>query len=103
MKKVRVILSTPLIINQGLFEVKYITQKKAQEWIEKGPYENFSDHQTVKILGINPATARDKCSYYDESLCLKPLERLEFGREYSLEEIQEIGVDFVLIKRLVFK
>lgn len=99
MKK-RVVLSTKLIIGNGSFDSIPITRQQAEEWLAMGDFENFSGHQTVKILGIEPATSREQCTGYDEALVIKPKSRLEFGREYSLLEIEKIGVEFVLIRRV---
>ncbi len=96
----RVILSTSLIIGEGTFEAKAISQDEAQAWLDEGPFTNYYGHETVRILGLKPDRSRQSCVGYDEALTLKPNDRLEFGREYSREEIERIGVEFVLIRRI---
>lgn len=96
----KVVLSTSLIIGTGLFEAEKITKKQALEWMAEGSIENFSGHETVRILGLQPDKSRLTCAGYDQALTIKPLARLEFGREYSVAEIEAIGVEFVLIRRV---
>lgn len=93
----RVILSTSLILEPGTFEVSNLSLEQAWEWLNRGPVENFCGHETVKILGLEPDRSRNSCSSYDEALAIKTKERLEFGREYGQEEIEAIGVEFMLI------
>lgn len=95
----QVILSSPILVEDGKFTRKTISQKKAQKWVDRNGPVNFSSHQTVKILGVEPASTRENTPGYDEALIISPLGRLEFGREYTKEEIEEIGVEFVLIKK----
>lgn len=95
----KVILSTTLLLSEGVFELKRISVAEALEWVGQNNPQNFCGHQTVKLLGLEPSTSRGVCEDYTEALCLKPAARVEFGREYSLEEIQNIGVEFSLITR----
>jgi hypothetical protein len=95
----RVILSTALILEEGTFEAKTLSLEEAQEWVDDD-VENYCGHQTVKLLGLKPDTERRQCDGYDEALCLRAKERLEFGREYSIEEIRKIGVEITLIKKV---
>lgn len=95
-----VILSTKLMIGEGVFESKKISQKEAQKWVKSHNPENFCGHATVKILGLEPEKSRKQCTGYDQALCLAAKSRLEFGKEYSIEEIQEIGVSFSLISKI---
>jgi len=94
----KVILSTPLIVEEGTFIVKVITLDEAREWV--GDADNFCGHQTVKVLGIDPANTRGTCYSYDEALALKPNDRLEFGKEYTAEEVFAIGVTPFLISKV---
>lgn len=95
-----VILSTKLILEEGIFEAKEISQEEAQAWVNENHPENFCGHATVKLLGLEPETSRKQCTGYDQALCLAAKSRLEFGKEYSLEEIQEIGVEITLISKI---
>lgn len=95
----RVILSAPLIIGEGTFHAKVISLAEAQKWVKAHNPQNFCGHQTVKVLGLEPSTSRAACLGYDEALCLKPKGRLEFGREYTVEEILQIGVTPILISK----
>jgi hypothetical protein len=95
-----VILSSPILIEDGKFTRKTISQEDAQKWVDENCPMNFSNHQTTKILGLKPATSRENTTSYDEALIISPKERLEFGREYTQAEIEKIGVLFVLIRKL---
>ena len=95
----RVVLSSPLILEAGEFESRYISLEDAMNWIEAGSLENYCNHETIKILGLVPPKSRESATYYDEALCIKTKERLEFGREYTVEEIEEIGYNIILIKK----
>ena len=95
-----VILSTTLILTTGNFHVTRLTQEEAIAWVKDHNPTNYCGHQTVKAVGLQPATSREVCNYYKSALCLKPLGRLEFGKEYSLEEILAVGVDYLLITEL---
>lgn len=99
--KTKVILSSPILIEDGKFERETLTKREAQEWLWDGnPAKIFTNHQTVKALGLEPATAREECISYDEALIISPNQRLEFGKEYTQKEIEDIGVTFVLISRV---
>lgn len=94
----KVILSTKLMLNQGVFLSREISLEEAKKWAQDNNPRNYCGHETVKILGLQPAVTRETCQGYSEALCLAVNGRLEFGREYSIEEIQEIGVIFTLVK-----
>jgi len=93
----KVILSTPLLLTDGLYRRRTISLEEAVDWVANSNPRNFCGHQTVKILGLEPSTTREACKGFSEALCLKPKGRLEFGKEYSLAEIQAVGVEFVLL------
>lgn len=95
----RVILSTSLIVGEGTFQAQEISEVAARAWLDKGPVANYCRHETVKLLGFDPKQALPQCERYEEALCLGAKSRLEFGRHYSVEEIREIGVRFMLVKR----
>jgi hypothetical protein len=95
-----VILSSPILLEDGEYIRSTISQEMAQRWVNVNRPINYSQHQTTKILGVDPATARQNTPGYDEALIIAPKERLEFGREYSQDEIESIGVDFILITRV---
>ena len=95
-----VILSTPLLLMDGVYRRRTISLEEAVDWVAAHSPKNFCGHQTVKILGIEPSTSREACQGFTEALCLKPKGRLDFGREYSLAEIQAVGVEFVLLTYL---
>lgn len=96
----KVLLSTTLILTEGAFQVDSLTKEQAEQWLKDNVVVNYCGHQTTKLLGITPSTTREQCEWYTQALCLKPKGRLEFGREYSVEEIEEIGVEFTLITLL---
>ena len=101
MKKPRnVILSTPMILEEGDFNCQFISIQRAKEWVkEANDVVNFVTHSTVRVLDIEPATSRDVCEGYEQALVLKVLGRVEFGREYTAEEILNIGVQPMLITK----
>jgi hypothetical protein len=94
-----VILSSPILVEDGDFNRRTITQTEAAAWVDQNGPVNFSGHQTVKILGVEPAATRRDTVSYDEALIISPRQRLEFGREYTVDEIKAIGVSFVLITK----
>lgn len=96
----KVVLSTTLLVEEGVFEMKALTIEEAAAWVRVNAPANFCGHQTVKVVGLQPSESRAQCSGFDQALCLKPLGRLEFGKEYSLPEILEIGVQPLLITKL---
>jgi len=94
----KAILSAPLLLEEGDFTAKVITLDEARDWA-KDAY-NFCGHQTVKAIGVEPSKIREDCQGYDEALALKPIGRLEFGKEYTVEEILSIGVTPFLISKI---
>jgi len=96
----RVILSSPVILEPGLFQCVNLDLAKAFWWLGQGPVDNYCGHETVRILGLEPDDRRRNCESYNEALAIKPKRRLDFGREYTKEEIEEIGVDFILITKV---
>lgn len=95
----RVILSTSLILEPGTFEAEELTLEEARQWLDDD-VENYCGHQTVKLLGLQPDTERRQCDSYDYALCLRPKKRLEWGREYTVREIELIGVEIMLIRKV---
>jgi len=95
-----VVLSTTLIIGEGTFRARRISQDAALAWTKAHHPVNYCGHQTVKLLGVDPATARWNCTGYREALCVSAKSRLESGREYTLGEIEKIGVNYTLIERV---
>lgn len=101
MKNVKnVILSSTLLLEDGHFKRSTLTKEEALEWVDFNDPTNFVGHETVKILDILPALSREVCLRYDTALCLKPIGRLDFGKEYTKAEIEANGVEFVLIEKL---
>lgn len=94
----KVILSTPMLLETGVFKMTKISLEKAKEFAKRA--KNFSGHQTVKILGIEPVKIREDCESFDEALIIKPGKRLEFGKEYTKKEIEKIGYKIYLIEKM---
>jgi hypothetical protein len=92
-----VILSTALILQPGAFTAHLISIDEARQWVKKNNPKNFCGHATTLAVGVEPSKSREVCEGYDEALVLKPLGRLEFGREYTLEEVLAIGVQPMLV------
>lgn len=95
-----VILSTAILIEDGEFTRQTLTEGEASEWVRLKAPTNFCGHETVRLLGLEPDRSREQCNGYEQALCLSANERLEFGREYSLGEIEQIGVTFTLITKV---
>ncbi len=95
----KVILSTPLVIEPGRYDVEELTEEQARAWVRSNDPVNFCTHETVRRLGIAPAETRRSCESYREALAIKPEGRPAFGREYTNDEINEIGLRFLLIRK----
>lgn len=88
----QVILSA-IIPQEGTAHICQVDLSEMKEYVQSGNFVNFVGHETVKLLGVEPAKDRRELNgYYDEAVIVKPNGRLEFGREYSISELQEIGV-----------
>lgn len=96
----KVILSTALLLEEGTFQLTNLSLEEAKDWVNENNPTNFVAHSTIKILGLEPASTREVCQNYDEALILKTLGRLEFGKEYSVEEILKIGIQPQLITKI---
>lgn len=88
----KVILSTALLLEDGGYKRQTISMSEAVAWVAEHQPENFCGHATVKLLGLEPAP-RKSCKGYSQALCVRPKTRLEFGRDYSLSELQDLGVE----------
>lgn len=95
-----VILSAPILIEDGCYCTGILTHEETIAWVKKFNPTNFCGHQTVKIIGLEPANARHDCDGYERALIIQPIKRLEFGREYSAEEILEIGCVYRVISKM---
>lgn len=96
-----VILSTTMLLTPGQYVMEEISLEQAKEIIKKHSVENFVGHDTVKLLGIEPAKDRKECGDYDIAIVIKPHKRLEFGKEYSKEDIESIGYTIYKIQKIV--
>jgi hypothetical protein len=96
--KRKVILSTPLLLEEGVFACRKVGLQEAQEFAADAV--NYVQHSTVKVLGLEPATTREACNAYDKALCMKVHGRISPGIEYSVEEILSLGVTFYIIEKL---
>lgn len=91
----RVILSSGLMLEDGFYLRRTVDRATATAFAAEA--ENFCQHETTKLVGVEPAKEREAIDHYDVALVISPYERLEFGREYSVQELLEIGVDYTLI------
>lgn len=103
-----VILSSPLILEDGVYKMRTLDLEEALDLIAEvkdtdHKFISYTQHQTIKLFLMNPSDARYGCSSYDRAICIKPKSRLEFGKEYSFEEILEIGVKIQLIEKLIYE
>jgi len=89
-----VVVVSAFIPAPGKWNIQELTLEESKKLVEKADnVEVYTQHQTVKLIGLEPDSQRKTYSPNGEiQLWLKPNSRLEFGREYSLEELQEIGV-----------
>jgi hypothetical protein len=94
-----VILSVPMLLEDGVFERTTITLEEAKKWVTDNSPVNYVGHSTVRILGIEPSTTREVCEKYTQALCLKVNGRLDFGKEYTVEEVLAIGITVTLITK----
>lgn len=46
----QVILSSPILVEDGTFRRETISQQEAQDWVNKNGLVNFSQHQTVLVF-----------------------------------------------------
>ena len=99
MEKNYVVLSSPMLLEVGNFSMEELSVEEATAWVVKNAPTNFVGHSTSLIVGLEPAASREICEGYDAALALKPIGRLEFGKEYSKPELEEIGVSCFLITK----
>ena len=99
MEKNYVVLSSPMLLEVGNFNMKELSIEEATKWVQDNAPTNFVGHSTSLIVGLEPAISREVCKGYDVALALKPIGRLEFGKEYSKPELEEIGVSCFLITK----
>ena len=95
----KVIISSPILLEEGTFRIEKITAKEARKLVEEGGFENFCTHQTTKIIGVTPSRVRKECKGYDIAIAIKPDKRLD-PREYSIKELTTIGYTIYKISRL---
>jgi hypothetical protein len=93
-----VILSTSMLFEEGFFKMERVELSDAKEFAKTA--KEFAGHSTVRVLDIEPCLGREVCDGFDNALVIKVRGRVEFGREYSREEIEEIGFDIYLIQNL---
>lgn len=94
------VLPSPILLEEGEFRNSKISLETATELIDKHGYTNYSGHQTVKILGIEPSKTRSECLGYKYAIIIKPNPRLQFGLEYTVEQIKKIGYAIYLIEKI---
>lgn len=95
-----VIISAPMLLEDGTFRRETISLEEAGAWVTANAPTNYVGHSTVRVVGVEPSTERAQCSGFDQALALKVRGRLDFGKEYSVDEILEIGVDAILITKV---
>jgi hypothetical protein len=95
-----VILASPMLLEEGTFTMRSLSLDEAREWVKTHSPKNFVGHSTVKVLGLEPTTDRAVCEGFIEALTLKPHGRLEFGKEYSVDDILSIGITPFLISKV---
>jgi len=100
----KVVIVSAFIPCEGIYEIKRISKDEAIDLINKNELAGiYTNHQTIKILGLEPCQGRPIFNPNGDEiqLWIKPKGRLEFGREYSIEEIEEIGYDIWIAKPML--
>ena len=91
------ILSSPILLEDGTFHRAEITLDQAKTLINAFDTTNYTQHSSCLLLGVEPAKERVTCESYDVAIVVKPNTRLQYGREYTVEEIEDIGYKIVVI------
>ena len=97
-KPINIILSTTILLEEGIFKVEKIDLKEAKDFALMA--ENFVTDSTVRLLGIEPTTERKVYTTFDNALVIKAKGRIDFGKEYTKEGIEGIGYELYLIKNI---
>ena len=91
------ILSSTILLEDGTFHRAEITLTQAKTLINAFDTTNYTQHYSCALLGVEPAKERVTCESYDVAIVVKPNTRLQYGREYTVEEIEDIGYKIVVI------
>jgi hypothetical protein len=99
----KVVILSAFIPYESVFSIRRISREEAIKIINKADkVDIYTQHETIKILGLSPA--KERAMYIPErgdvQIWIKPHKRLEPGREYTLEEIEEIGYDIWIAEPL---
>lgn len=78
--------------------MRKISLREAKRFAALDGTINYVAHDTVRLLGIEPATDRRECIWYDEAIVIKLDSRPPFGVELSLEDIEKIGYTIYCIQ-----
>ncbi len=68
----KVILSTPLLLEEGVFAMTTLTLNEAKQWVDQNQPISFCGHATTLAVGLQPSKSRDVCTGYEQALALKP-------------------------------
>jgi len=88
---------------EGVFRIRKLTKQEAIQLLRNcEATEVYTNHETIKVLGLTPCTGRPvfNPTGREVQLWVKPRARLEFGREYALDEIERIGYDIWIAEPL---
>jgi len=99
MNKIRVILPTATVVEEGNFVSKFLTREEAINWCRHNHVVNYCCHATVKLLGFPPTVSSDTCTFYDEALCIKPVGRFP-SKDISMDDLLLLDVRYTLITKL---
>ena len=100
----KIVIVSAFIPAEGIYEIKKVNKDEAIKNINENELVGiYTNHQTIKILGLEPCNGRPVFNPTGKEiqLWIKPKGRLEFGREYSIEEIEEIGYDIWIAKPML--
>ncbi|MDB4431172.1 hypothetical protein N9137_02155 [Pseudomonadales bacterium] len=87
-----------VLSGNNLLKTTVLTVEEATNWVVKNSPKNYCGHDTTRIVGIEPSQSREFCNDWDAALTFKPKGRLEYGKEYSVSEILEIGITIILFE-----
>lgn len=102
------ILNTSILTNFGAYNYHSISLLDAQQIVENNPFQSAIGHQATadiltSLLGVTVPMNRIQYSQQqgDTALVFKLKGRAEEGKILTVAEIEEMGYEFGLLKRLM--
>lgn len=102
------LLNTTIVTGKGLFSCMPLTVDEAREIVQYNPTESHVGHQATAdsmatLLGVPVQMNRSPYSQTQpgqKAICLKVKGRIEEGRILTREELEAIGYEFFLLKKV---